>query len=204
MVWPAEPQRLPKDAPNILIVLLDDVGFGISETLRRRGAHADARPAGRRGHQLQRVPHHLDLLADARLAADRPQPYARRLRHDRRARGGLRRLYRRHPEDRRDRRRGAEELRLPHRGLRQVAQHAGDRDDRDRAEGPLAERLRLRIFLRLPRRRDLAVGAAPDRELRRGRAAARRSEIPPDHRHGRQGAGMARRLPRLSIRTSRS
>ena len=47
----------------------------------------------------------------------------------------------------------------------------------DRPEGPLAERLWLRIFLRLPRRRDLAMGAAPDRELRRGRAAARRSRI---------------------------
>jgi arylsulfatase A-like enzyme len=32
MEWPAEPQRLPSDAPNILIVLLDDVGFGVSET----------------------------------------------------------------------------------------------------------------------------------------------------------------------------
>lgn len=32
MQWPAEPSRLPADAPNILIVLLDDVGFGISET----------------------------------------------------------------------------------------------------------------------------------------------------------------------------
>ncbi|WP_231931094.1 arylsulfatase [Botrimarina hoheduenensis] len=32
MRWPAEPKRLPEDAPNILIVLLDDVGFGVSET----------------------------------------------------------------------------------------------------------------------------------------------------------------------------
>ena len=31
MKWPTEPQRLPEDAPNILIVLLDDVGFGMSE-----------------------------------------------------------------------------------------------------------------------------------------------------------------------------
>jgi len=30
--WPAQPQRLPKDAPNILIVLIDDVGFGVAET----------------------------------------------------------------------------------------------------------------------------------------------------------------------------
>ena len=32
MKWPAPPQRLPKDAPNILIVLIDDVGFGVAET----------------------------------------------------------------------------------------------------------------------------------------------------------------------------
>jgi arylsulfatase len=31
MKWPEVPQRLPKDAPNILVILLDDVGFGISE-----------------------------------------------------------------------------------------------------------------------------------------------------------------------------
>ena len=27
-----EPDRLPKDAPNILIILLDDVGFGLPDT----------------------------------------------------------------------------------------------------------------------------------------------------------------------------
>ena len=32
MVWRVEPARLPADAPNILIVLLDDVGFGLPET----------------------------------------------------------------------------------------------------------------------------------------------------------------------------
>ncbi|MFZ0613036.1 MAG: sulfatase-like hydrolase/transferase, partial [Desulfobacterales bacterium] len=32
MKWPAEPQRLPENAPNILIVLIDDVGFGIADT----------------------------------------------------------------------------------------------------------------------------------------------------------------------------
>jgi arylsulfatase len=32
MKWPAEPKRLPVDAPNILIVLIDDVGFGIADT----------------------------------------------------------------------------------------------------------------------------------------------------------------------------
>jgi arylsulfatase len=32
MKWPAEPQRLSADAPNILIVLIDDVGFGVAKT----------------------------------------------------------------------------------------------------------------------------------------------------------------------------
>jgi hypothetical protein len=30
--WPGLPQHLPPDAPNIPIVLLDDVGFGVAET----------------------------------------------------------------------------------------------------------------------------------------------------------------------------
>ena len=32
MQWPQQPDRLPADAPNILIVLLDDIGFGVAET----------------------------------------------------------------------------------------------------------------------------------------------------------------------------
>ena len=32
MKWPAPAEHLPKDAPNIVIVMLDDVGFGVSET----------------------------------------------------------------------------------------------------------------------------------------------------------------------------
>ncbi len=31
-VWPERPRRLAADAPNILVVLLDDVGFGVAET----------------------------------------------------------------------------------------------------------------------------------------------------------------------------
>ena len=32
MKWPDAPKRLPDNAPNILVVLLDDVGFGIADT----------------------------------------------------------------------------------------------------------------------------------------------------------------------------
>ncbi|NDJ79391.1 sulfatase-like hydrolase/transferase [Vibrio campbellii] len=32
MKWPERPNYLPNNAPNILIILLDDVGFGVSKT----------------------------------------------------------------------------------------------------------------------------------------------------------------------------
>ncbi|MES2707757.1 MAG: arylsulfatase [Verrucomicrobiota bacterium] len=32
MKWPEEPKRLPADAPNILVVLIDDAGFGVADT----------------------------------------------------------------------------------------------------------------------------------------------------------------------------
>lgn len=32
MKWPADPQRLPADAPNVLIVMIDDIGFGVADT----------------------------------------------------------------------------------------------------------------------------------------------------------------------------
>lgn len=32
MKWPKQPQRLPAEAPNILIILIDDIGFGVTDT----------------------------------------------------------------------------------------------------------------------------------------------------------------------------
>ena len=197
MKWPAEPKRLPDGAPNILIVLLDDVGFGISETfggevrtptlarlasegVAYNGFHTTSICSPTRASLLTGRDHTRvgnGTIAERAVAFD-----------------GYTGVM---PKDSRDRRRGAEELRLPHRRLRQVAQHAGDRNDGDRTEGPLAERLRLRIFLRFSGRRDVAVGASADGELRFRRAAARRSEISPHVGHDRQGAELARRLPRL-------
>ena len=71
-------------------------------------------------------------------------------------------------------RQGARQLRLQHRSLRQMAQHARHPNHRDGPVHAVADRRghRLRLFLRLPCRRDLAMGAAADRELQSGRAAA--------------------------------
>ena len=61
---------------------------------------------------------------------------------------------------------------------------------------PLADRPRLRLFLRLPRRRDLAVGAAPVRKPQSRRAAARR-DISSQRGPCGQGRRLAAQAPRL-------
>ena len=166
---------------------------------RRRGPYADADAPRQRGRRLQPIPHDLDLLADAGGALDRAQSPARRLGHDRGAGARFRRLHRRHPEKRRDSRNGAARLRLQNLGLRQMAQHAGDGNDRDGAVRSLADGLRLRLLLRIYGGRDFAIRAAPVREHHSDRAAAR-PDLSPKLRHGGQGAGLASQAPLLRAR----
>ena len=66
-----EQNHLPKDAPNILIILLDDVGFGLPDTVWWPDPHAHTDAHREPGRQLQRLPYHVDLLADTRVAAHR-------------------------------------------------------------------------------------------------------------------------------------
>ena len=72
--------KAPDDAPNVLLVIIDDAGYGAPGYLRRPGQHAHllARPAD--GPDLQPLPRHGGLLADACRAAYRPQPAPGRLR----------------------------------------------------------------------------------------------------------------------------
>ena len=44
---PIEPLRPPEGAPNVLVVLIDDVGFGASSAFGGPCQHADRRAAGR-------------------------------------------------------------------------------------------------------------------------------------------------------------
>ena len=142
--------------------------------LWRRDQHAHARPGGEDGRVLQPLPLHRDVLADAGLAAHRAQPHLRRQRPDRGHRQRLRRLQRHHPQVVGHRGRGAEELRLQHRRLGQVAQHARGADHQQGAVRLLAHRLRLRVLLRLPGRRGLAVRADADAQHQRGGRCTRR------------------------------
>ena len=69
-------QLPPEGAPNVVVVMLDDVGFG---AVHLRWARADAGfGPGRRRTALQPVPHHRALLPDPGGAAHRPQPPQRR------------------------------------------------------------------------------------------------------------------------------
>ena len=71
---PIEPLLPPSGAPNVLIVLLDDVGFGASSVVRWAVPDPDRGAAGRRRPALQPVPHHGSVRAHQAGAAHRPQP----------------------------------------------------------------------------------------------------------------------------------
>ena len=80
---PIEPLRPPKGAPNVLIVLLDDVGFAASSAFGGPCQTPNFENLAGNGLKYNRLPYHGALLADASGAAHGPQPpfgqYGRRL-----------------------------------------------------------------------------------------------------------------------------
>lgn len=67
----AVPQRLHTDAPNVVIVLIDDLRPRVAVDIRRRGEHRDPRPDLRPRCVLQPVSHHGHVLADPGVVAHR-------------------------------------------------------------------------------------------------------------------------------------
>ncbi len=133
----------------------------LADHLRRRSRNSDDGPHRPRRNRLQPLPHHGDVLADARLAADRPQSSPRRQRTNRGTGQRLGRLLR-------DDSRGA--ARLPPRSSRTTATAparwaSGTTRRRWRpprqARSRTGRRARLRILLRVPRGRGLAVRTEP-------------------------------------------
>ena len=66
--------KAPAKAPNVLIVLIDDMGFGQSSAFGGPIHMPTAGAPGQERAPLQPVPHHGALLADPRRPALRPQP----------------------------------------------------------------------------------------------------------------------------------
>lgn len=77
MKWPAAPQRLPADAPNILIVMLDDIGFGVTETFGGDVHTPTLTRLAREGISYNTLSHDIHLLADAGGDSNGAQPHAR-------------------------------------------------------------------------------------------------------------------------------
>ena len=93
--WPARVVP-PKGAPNVLLIITDDAGYGVSSTF----GGVIPTPALDRIARGRLALHELQLdravLADARRADHGPQPSLGRLRRDRRAGHRLSRLQQRH------------------------------------------------------------------------------------------------------------
>ena len=173
---PIEPLRPPEGAPNVLVILIDDAGFGSSSRVRRSVSDAELRtPRGERA-QVQPLPHDRALLADPAGAADRPEPPRRRHGRHHRDRDVGSRLQLDPAEVRGAPRRDAQAERVLDGAVRQVPRGAGVGDEPDGAVRRLAHRRRwLRALLRLPRRRDEPVRAGALRGTRcRSSPTARR------------------------------
>ncbi len=151
--------KAPKDAPNVVIVLIDDIGFGHSSafggpihmpTLEKMAAnglkynrfHTTALCSPTRVALLTGRNHHVNNAgAIMELATAFPRQH-RRAASERDAAG-----------------RDSAPERIQHRGLRQVPRDRAVGSLRVRPVRPLADRFGLRQVLRLHRRRDQPVGA---------------------------------------------
>ncbi len=90
-IFPQE-VKAPKGAPNILLILTDDVGFGASSTFGGPVPTPTLDRLAQRGSALHAVSHHGAVLADARGAPDRTQSPLRGDRHHHGRRHRLSRL----------------------------------------------------------------------------------------------------------------
>ena len=186
---PIEPLRPPEGAPNVLVILLDDVGFGASSAFGGPCATPDRGAARRERPEVQPLPHDRAVLADPPGAADRAQPPLRRHgRHhrDRHVRAGVQLDP---PEHRGAAGRDAQAQRLLHGAVRQVPRGAGLGDEPAGAVRRLAERRRrVRALLRLHRRRDQPVRAGAVRRHGSDRAGPHPGGgLPPHRGHDRPG-----------------
>ena len=68
-----QPVQAPKGAPNVVLILLDDVGYGASSTFGGAISTPTLDRLAQERAALHAVPHDVDLVAHARLTAHRAQ-----------------------------------------------------------------------------------------------------------------------------------
>ena len=157
----AQPNHLAKDAPNVLIILIDDVGYGQASTYGGEINTPNLTRIAQSGISYNAF-HNTSISSPTRAALLTGRNHQR---------VGSGTIAERAvdwdgytgviPKTSATDRRSAEKLRLQDRRFRQMAQHAGRPDDGDGAFRQVADRLWLRVFLRLPGRRNQPVGTAP-------------------------------------------
>ena len=88
---PIRDLRPPKGAPNVLVILIDDVGYGATSAFGGPCKTPELRQAREGRAAIHALPYDGAVLADAPGAAHRPQPSLRRHgRHHRDRDGGAR------------------------------------------------------------------------------------------------------------------
>ena len=83
---PFEPPKAPDGAPNVLYIVLDDVGFSAMSCYGGPIETPNIDRIARAGRALHAVAHDRAVLADPLVPADRPQPHAQQ--HGLHHRGG--------------------------------------------------------------------------------------------------------------------
>ena len=162
-------------------------GLRLELDLRRRDPDAEHRRARRRRTALHQRQLHRPLLAVPGRAPDRSQPSLHGLRRRLGTGDGLPGLQQPDVAREGDDRQGPDRERLRQRLVGQEPQHPRLPGQPIRPLRPMADRHGLRLFLRLQRRRHLAVAARPalpqhDADLSLYRPAG----LQPRHRHGRR------------------
>ena len=180
----------PEGAPNVLIVLVDDAGFGGPDTFGGdiRTPEPDPRPAG--GPDLQPLPRDGGLLAHARGPPDRAQPPPRGHGRHRRVPGAVPGLHRPAPAHDRAAAQDPAGERVRHRRLRQVAHDARPGHGSGGPVPVLAAGVGLRPLVGLPDRRGRPVrpGHRPGQHRhRRAGGQGREALLLPGRHHGQVG-----------------
>ena len=194
----------PKGAPNVLLIMTDDVGFGAPGTF---GGVVPTPALDRIANAGLRYTnfHSTSLCSPTRAAIHhRPQPPRGRLRGGGRNRDGVPGLRLDHPEGDRHHRHHPEGERVRDLVVRQEPQHALLSGDPGRAVRSMAERHGLRIFLWLRRRRRQPVAAEPVPQYDGHLPLPGQSRLEPDHGHGRRGHPVHEAAQGRSRPTSRS
>ena len=185
--WPARIVP-PKGAPNVLLIMTDDAGYGIPSTFGGVIPTPALDRIARERAALHELPLNRTLFADARGPHHGAQPPLGRLRCHLGAGDRISGIRQHHHHGQGDGRSHPEGKRLPHVVVRQEPQHAVVRGDVHRPVRPVADRAGVRVFLWLHGRRHQPVGAGQSRPQHHVHLPVpRQPELQPDHRDGRRG-----------------